>query len=358
MKQFKLGFGPMSREIIKILVKHSEDYEYPLMIIASRNQVDYDTGYVCTTRQLMELIEFVSPTKPKNLLVCRDHCGPYFSMADEGLSIEQAIERCKQTIKEDIDRGFDLIHIDTSKINDSDFRYATELIEYALSLNPNIKLEFGSEDNTGENLDVSMANLDSQLKFLNKYKDNVVFFVTQTGSLVKDRQVGFFNDKNSQILNMVHSAGFLFKEHNADYFTKDDIILRQRFGVDALNIAPQLGTIETATLKRFAPPDLWNKFADLVYSKNYWQRWIGDNQDKDTAVAVSGHYCFNSKEYSDIMSAINYEKFVDELKARINGVINDYKIIDKNYDKEEEEFQRKLRARLEELRRRDPFIYR
>lgn len=360
MKQFKLGVGPMSQRIVKILAQHSEEYDYPLMLIASRNQVDFDSGYVCTTEELVKLIASATPTKPQKLLLCRDHCGPYFSLADEGLTVEQAIERCKKTIATDIANGFDLIHIDVSKIDDSDFRYATELIEYALSLKPDIKLEFGSEDNTGENLDVSIANLDAQLKFLSKYKDNAVFFVTQTGSLVKDRQVGYFNvNKNKSIIDLVHSAGFLFKEHNADYFTKKDVILRQTSKIDALNIAPQLGVIETTCLKEFAPVELWNKFADMVYSKNHWQRWVSNiNFTKETAIMVSGHYCFNSDEYRNIIAAIDHDKFMEELKSRIHEVLSIYKIIDNEYDSNEEEFQRKLRVRLEELRRRDPFIYR
>jgi hypothetical protein len=360
MKQFKLGFGPMSQEIIKILAKHSEEYDYPLMIIASRNQIDFDSGYVCTTRELISFIKLVMPVRSDKLLLCRDHCGPYFSMKDQGLSVEQAIERCKKTIKTDIELGFDLIHIDVSKIDDPEFKYATELIEFAISLKPDIKLEFGSEDNTGENLEVSIANLDAQLKFLSKYKDNVKFFVTQTGSLVKDDQIGSFNtEKNKQIINLVHNAGFLFKEHNADYFNKNDILLRQQAGVDALNIAPQLGTIETTVLKKLAPVDLWNTFADHVYSKNYWQRWVRDNNvDKDTAVRISAHYCFKGPEYKRMVSAIDYNKFLFELKLNIDDVINMYKMLDKDYDHEEAEFQKKLRQRLAELRQRDPFIYR
>jgi hypothetical protein len=42
MDKFKLGFGPMSKDIVDILCKHSVENNYPLMIIASRNQVDYD----------------------------------------------------------------------------------------------------------------------------------------------------------------------------------------------------------------------------------------------------------------------------------------------------------------------------
>jgi fructose/tagatose bisphosphate aldolase len=355
MKQFKLGFGPMSREIIEILAKHTKDNNYPLMIIASRNQVDYATGYVCTTAELAEQVkQYNNP----NLLLCRDHCGPYFSDLDKGLTIEDAINRCMKTISADIANDFDLIHIDVSRIKDNQLHYAKQLIEYALSLNPDIMLEFGSEDNTGIDVDSSLARIDLQLEFLNPYKNNIKFFVTQTGSLTKDGQAGTFDvARNREVGEQIRAAGFLFKEHNADYFTADDIQQRIEAGLDSLNIAPQLGKIQTDLLKKFAPADLWSVFSDLVYIQNYWQRWVPEGvTDKDVAVSVSGHYLFNSQTYKDIIAAIDAEKFNSELEKTITSLLDHYKTFD--HEHPEVQFQVKLKKRLEELRQRDPFIYR
>ena len=357
MKQFKLGFGPMSLYIIKILAKHSKDNDYPLMIIASRNQVDYESGYVCTTKELMDLVK---PYKHDKLLICRDHCGPYFSDEDQKYDLYKALFRCKKTILEDIAQGFDLIHIDVSRCHSDHLATAAELIDFTLSHKPDMLLEFGSEDNTGVDLDSSIGRVAPQLEFLAKYKDNVKFFVTQTGSLTKDGQSGSFDvSRNQSIAAEIHAAGFLFKEHNADYFTLEDIQLRHTAGIDSLNIAPQLGRVQTDLLKEFAPQDLWNKFADVVYSKHFWQRWVPAGvTDKDLAVSVSGHYCFNSDEYRNIIAAIDAEKFADELTVRIENLLELYKTFDKDYDAEEAKFQKKLKERLAELRKRDPFIYR
>lgn len=355
MKQFKLGFGPMSKEIIDILAKHTKENNYPLMIIASRNQVDYVTGYVCTTSELAEQIKSY---KNPNLLLCRDHCGPYFSDLDRGLSVEDAMDRCMKTISADIAAGFDLLHIDVSRIKDNQLFYAKQLIEYALSLNPNIKLEFGSEDNTGIDINSSLARIDVQLGFLNPYKDNIVFFVTQTGSLTKDNQAGTFDiERNRAIGEQIRSAGFLFKEHNADYFTADDIKNRIDAGIDSLNIAPQLGVIQTNLLKEFAPADLWATFSDLVYNQNYWHRWVPEGvTDKDIAVSVSGHYLFHSQTYKDIIASIDYDKFKSQLEKKITELLDHYKTFDHTHP--EVQFQIRLKKRLEELRQRDPFIYR
>lgn len=355
MKQFKLGFGPMSKDIITILAKHTKENNYPLMIIASRNQVDHDSGYVCTTAELVEQVkEFKNP----NLLLCRDHCGPYFSDLDKNLSTEEAVDRCMKTIAADIAAGFDLIHIDVSRIIGNQLHYAKQLIEYALSLNSNIMLEFGSEDNTGIDIDSSLARIDVQLGFLNPYKKNIKFFVTQTGSLTKDSQAGRFDiDRNKAVGDQIRAENFLFKEHNADYFSPEDIKMRIEAGIDSLNIAPQLGKIQTDLLKELALPDLWEKFADHVYSKNYWRRWMQPGRtDKSDAVSLSGHYCYNSDEYKNIMENLDPDQFKLILSKYITALIEHYKSFDHTHP--DVQFQARLKKRLEELRKRDPFIYR
>ena len=358
IKNFKLGAGPMSKEIIEILKNYSSERNSCLMLIASRNQVDSDSGYVCTTSELVEQLK--SMGYDENLLwLCRDHCGPYFSDLDRGLTVDEAIVRCKKTILTDMHSRFKLIHIDVSRIKDRQLDYAKELIEYALSIDPLIHLEFGSEDNTGVDINSSIGRIETQLEFLEQYKNNIAFFVTQTGSLTKDQQVGEFDvQRNKKIGEQIRKAGFLFKEHNADYFTEDDVVKRAVAQVDSLNIAPQLGKIQTDLLKEYAPAHLWEKFSDYVYTQNYWQRWVSPGvTDKDIAVSVSGHYCFNSTEYKDITSAIDYTDFKSKLTSKIFDILDLYTIVSDKKIKEEE-FQLRLKLRLEELRRRDPFIYR
>jgi len=347
----------MSREIIKILADYTKEQYYPLMIIASRNQVDFDSGYVCSTKELAQLLK---DYQRDNLLLCRDHCGPYFSDADRNLTLNEAVIRCKKTIQADIENGFDLIHIDVSRVQDNPLAVAQDLIEFTLGLKPDIMLEFGSEDNTGVDIDSSIGRIDSQLEFLAKYRNNVKFFVTQTGSLTKSHQRGVFDlGRNRQVKLQIHNAGFLFKEHNADYFTENEIKLRVDAGIDSLNIAPQLGKIQTDLLKEVAPSELWDKFADLVYSRGHWARWVDDTgNDKTIAVSVSGHYCYNSNEYRNILAAIDVDAFNNELKNRIHSVLKVYRTFDIDFDEEEADFQRRLQERLAELRKRDPFIYR
>jgi fructose/tagatose bisphosphate aldolase len=330
MNRFKLGFGPMSTEITDILCQYTEENNYPLMIIASRNQVDMETGYVKTTSQLAEQVRHYDR---KNILLCRDHCGPYFADLDKGLDLEVAITRCEETIASDIINGFDLLHIDVSRIKTDQLAWAKHLIEFALKLEPNIKIEFGSEDNTGVDVNSSIARIDDQIEFLKAYKDNVVFFVSQTGSLTKDGQIGKFNVKsNKKVAEQLHAAGYLFKEHNADYFDLSDIEKRIEAGIDAINIAPQLGKMQTDLLTEMGSDTAeYKKFADLVYSKpNIWERWMSNGStDRATAVSVSGHYHFATKEYQDAVAVIDTAAFNTELKRRIYTLLDMYRTFDK-----------------------------
>lgn len=343
----------MSRLITQALAQYSAKNDFPLMIIASRNQVDAKSGYVCTSA---ELVELVKEQKTENLLVCRDHCGPYFADADRELTVADTVVRCKETIAADIQAGFDLIHIDVSRVKEDPFAVATELFDYALSLNPNIKFEFGSEDNTGIDIGSSLSRIESQLEFLKKYKYNMVFFVSQTGSLTKESQAGQFDlALNKQTAQKIHAAGLLFKEHNADYFSADDLTNRANAGIDSLNIAPQLGKIQTLITEQFADKAAWAEFADYVYQQGFWRRWVSDQgQDRANAVAVSAHYCFSTQEYQRVLATIqDHAAFEQAVQTAIFALVDFYK---KFVD--EAEFQQRLQQRLEELRRRDPFIYR
>ena len=321
LAQFKIGYGPMSREIIDILL----DYAVisPLMIICSRNQVDYKDAYVCDQTYLSSAVK-----NNKNILLCRDHCGPYFKDSDKTLSLTDAIEECKKTIAKDIESDFDLIHIDVSKV-DNLFGVAEELIEFSLKLNPNILMEFGSEENTGTNLDETFSYLDNQLDFCQQYKNSIKFIVSQTGSLIKEKQVGNFNIEHNKIIaDKIHRAGFLFKEHNGDYLNSESVKLRWKAGIDAINVAPQLGVIQTELLLELADGSKeLEMFKERVYNGNKYQRWLNssDYSNKHEAVRISGHYFFGTTEYKKLLDSLDQEFFYKTLKDNIFQCLDTYR---------------------------------
>jgi hypothetical protein len=293
---FKLGMGPMSRIINDVLARYARDHQRPLMFIASRNQVDATSGYVMTTRQLAEQI---NPLRSQYLKLCRDHCGPYFLDVEKNLSLRNAVEATKKTIAGDIQNGFDLIHIDTSRCQDP-YHVADELFNFCLSLNPNIRFEFGTEENVG--VAAGIKKYQDDVQFASQFP-NMDFVVAQTGSLtMEDRQVGSFDVAMvKKLVNFAEAAGVKLKEHNADYLTAEQIQLRKKAGVHACNIAPQLGVIQTKTILNLARQfDLdAADFESCVLASGKWRKWIIDG-DNNVKIVVAGHYCYNTKEYQSL----------------------------------------------------------
>jgi len=293
---FKLGLGPMSFRINDILARYAKEYQRPLMFIASRNQVDATSGYVMTTA---ELANQINPLRSKYLMLCRDHCGPYFLDAEKSLSARQAVEATKKTIAGDIENGFDLIHIDTSRC-EQPYHIADELFNFCLFLNPKIRFEFGTEENVG--VAAGIKKYQEDVKFASQFP-NMEFVVAQTGSLtMEDRQVGSFDVAMvRKLVGYAEAAGVKLKEHNADYLSAEQILLRKQAGVHACNIAPQLGVIQTKTVLDLA--DRYgvdaSHFKQTILDSGKWKKWIIDGND-DVKIAVAGHYCFNSPVYSNL----------------------------------------------------------
>lgn len=319
---FKLGFGPMSQLITETLANYAQSTRSPLMIIASRNQVDADSGYVMTTQQLKEQL---SPLRSEYLMLCRDHCGPYFLDSEKHINLSAAIESTKKTIAGDIENGFDLIHIDTSRC-ENPYSIAEELFNFCLKLNPAIKFEFGTEENIGVTAAVSKYKDDVQ--FASQFS-NMEFVVAQTGSLTEeDKQTGNFNlNLVRQLVEHAETAGVKLKEHNADYLTEWQIKLRKKAGVHACNIAPQLGVIQTKTMLELAnyyEVDT-TEFGNLVLASNKWAKWT-QTTNLGIRIAVAGHYCFNSAEYRKLEDSVS--KFCNAKLIMQNNIVN---CLDKYY---------------------------
>jgi D-tagatose-1,6-bisphosphate aldolase subunit GatZ/KbaZ len=330
--KFKLGVGPMSPKVVDACLKYSYTHNFPLMFIASRNQVDFDDGYAFNTQELTQFIKSHEYYDENLIKICRDHCGPNFSDKDKKLNEFEILERCKNTIKQDINNGFDLIHIDVSRVDNEKQSFVAEsLIDTATKINNNIALEFGCEDNTGTNLKDTLNMVDGQIQFAKQY-DNIIFLVNQTGSLTKQTQVGIFNEELSkQIADKIHNNGFLFKEHNADYLNLHQVKLRKHAGIDSINIAPQLGYTHTYILNKLGYNYKYelNKFKQFVLEQGYWKKWVTDNiNDEETKFLVSAHYFFNS-EYARIISDIISHKkvpFAEMLFDEVSIVLDQYRL--------------------------------
>jgi len=301
----------MSIIINDVLARYASNKQRPLMFIASRNQVDTNSGYVMNTQQLAHQL---SPLRSTYMMLCRDHCGPYFLDSEKTMNIRAAIEATKKTIGGDIENGFDLIHIDTSRCQDA-YQVADELFNFCMRLNPNIKFEFGTEENVG--VAAGIRKYQDDVKFARQYS-NMEFVVAQTGSLVmEDRQVGSFDiPMVRQLVGYANLAGIKLKEHNADYLSAEQIQLRNVAGVHACNIAPQLGVIQTKRILALATEFGVDSTAyqQAVLDSNKWKKWIIDGDDT-IKIASAGHYLFSGNEYCRLEDNLRSHCNVEDLVA-------------------------------------------
>lgn len=293
------------------------------MIISSRNQIDAESGYVMTTPELRELLN----TQPTDYVwMCRDHCGPYFLDSEKSLSLKKAVEATKKTIAYDIEQGYDLIHIDTSRVEDT-YGIAEELFKFCIDLNPNIRFEFGTEENVG--VAAGAVKYREDVAFA-KNMPNIEFVVAQTGSLCfEDTQAGTFEmDTVRDLVSVANENGVKLKEHNADYLTPAQVALRKAAGVHAMNIAPQLGVVQTKLLKELCLSRVgekeWNAFAKVVLESGRWKKWTASESD-DQKVIVAGHYLFNSPEYRAILEGLTQHADWDsEIQQALYQIFDTY----------------------------------
>jgi len=324
-----LGIGPMSSEIIEAVFRFSHYHRKQLMLIASKNQIDYNGGYVNNWRT-SEYADFIKQMREiypnSDVKSCRDHCGP-------GFNGNYDINDTYKTIESDIKNGFDLIHIDFCHFQgykDEKNEASKKAIERCLELKPDIYLEIGTDENFGANYSLpNLAEIESEIDYFKNFCQPE-FYVVQTGSLIKEiSQTGTFNQQFvKQISKLLKEKGLKLKEHNADYLTRAEIDLRKDL-VDSMNIAPQLGVVQTSiTLSKCLAYGIrFDEFINEVYKKEKWKKWLKDNtpENKMLYALIAGHYHFASDAYKKIISQL--EQCEDIHETLINSameIINHY----------------------------------
>ncbi len=321
----KLGVGPMSKEVIEAVFRYSEYNKTSFMLIASKNQIDWDGGYVnnWTTRQYKNYIDKLKNKYPKaRVSICRDHCGPGFK--------KNSIRDVYKTIDSDLENNFDLIHIDfcyLSSDKNKIFKESQKAIEYILKNNPKTLIEIGTDENTGKLLD-NVSRIEDEMKFFTNLFP-IHFFVVQTGSLIKEiNQVGSFNLKFiEKIRNLADNYNLNIKEHNADYLNELEINKRKNL-IDAVNIAPQYGVIQTQlTIQKCLTYGIdISEFLNESYNSKKWRKWLYRNNKDNKLLCsiISGHYVFYSDAYKRIYDKIN--KHEDFKESIIQEIMKQFKL--------------------------------
>ena len=322
----KIYFGPMSKNIIDVLGEYSNTY--PIGLIPSRRQIEFDGGYVnsWTTKQF---VNYVRKKYPK-VLICRDHGG-----RRQGKSEDDGV----YSLKQDCYHNFDIIHIDPWKQFVSFEEVAketTDMIKVCLKENKNIKFEVGTEEAikkyTADELELFLSILKEQLA---DDFDSVLYAVVQFGTAIKGtKNIGFYNKERAlRMLSVCKKFGLMSKEHNGDYLTHDEMKERFALGLDAINIAPEFGVMETTSLVNYLINNLefdkLTAFYNLCYKSNKWVKWLPKNIKQQQhfyeylITRVCGHYVFSEKE---ILSWKQEKKEIDiilknQIKEKIGQIL-------------------------------------
>ena len=349
IKATLLGIGPMSEIVIRATLELARDVQFPVMFIASRNQVDsieLGGGYVMGWDQMSFSNAIHRIAKQVGfdglLYLCRDHGGPWQrdnEKADK-LTPENAMKKAKASYLDDLKAGFNLLHIDPTKdphisgavAMDIVIERTVELIEYLeeqiqkLNLSP-VSYEVGTEETAGglisdEAFETFIKKLLSKLD--SRSLPHPAFIVGQSGTLVKmNRNVGRFDPETAKNLcRIARKYGLGFKEHNADYLPPEILKIHPELEITGANVAPEFGLEETTAMLNLARQEE-NKsgveksgFITTVQKAalecGRWKKWLVKEDahltEKDIVnmpeklaeiTAVCGHYVFDRDDVQE-----------------------------------------------------------
>lgn len=319
----KIFIGPMSKNIVDSIILNSNE-KNPIGLIASRRQIDYNSGYV-NNWNTKEFCEYVK-NKNKIVMVCRDHAGP-----EQGEFIDDGLE----SFMEDINY-YDLVHIDVWKKHKNLEDGTNATIKFLLNgykKNKHVEYEIGTEESiryfTSDDLKYLLSKCKDELpeEVFNKIK----FAVIQSGtSLLYRNNTGTYDSNRlTQMINVVKSFGLMSKEHNGDFQSDNIIVEKFNLGLDAINIAPEYGQFETELILKLLNDEQIEEFFKICYNSNKWQKWVGSDfvpiNNKKELILISGHYVFSNNDFLNIKSVLdkNIDNFIiDEISNKIKKLIS------------------------------------
>lgn len=312
----------MTKNIIDSAISFSNETSNAIGLIPSRRQIEYSGGYVnnWTTK---EFVQYVTQ-RTSNIIVQRDHSGPgQGAIQDSGwLSL---VDDCEY---------FDVIHIDPWKqySNYSDgFQWTVNMIKVCDAVNPKLRYEIATEESIRkfEVRELERLLLDLKRELNHNLFNKIEYLVVQSGTSLKgNKQTGQYDqDRLVGMVQLAKKYNLLSKEHNGDYIPV--AIIKEKFslGLDAINIAPEFGLIETQTYldQMEEGSDIFNKFWQICYESNKWVKWVDSNFDptknKLDLIKICGHYVISTPEFLTIKNS--YQSIDDITKQKIKAKLNE-----------------------------------
>jgi len=361
-----LGVCPMSEELIRVPIRLAAEHAFPLLFVASRNQVSEDEGggYVMGLDQarFMEMIEQLEgelldgSDGPYLRFVSVDHCGPWYKEREKSLGLDDALASVKRTLSACVEAGYAGVHIDctfkppASVAVDEEkiIRMTADLFEFTeaerLRLGrPPISYEIGTEESSGAGVSAAhfKESIERMLAELDRRRlPRPTFAVGKTGAKLEMLEnTGSFDYTAAAELPEVAAAfGIGFKEHNADYLSTPVLSLHPAYGITAANVGPEFAVAQTRALlelaameERAAPdksPGLYSVMSEAVLRKAPFGKWLraGDDWTADAlrkmpaelraVTLAAGHYVYYEREVKEAV-----ERLFESLVRK--GVVED-----------------------------------
>ena len=292
----KYYIGPMSKNVVDCVIKHSQ--KYPIGLIPSRRQVDYCGGYV----NKWDTESFSKYFKSKKVLLCRDHGGPKQGLNEDD-GIESFLNDCE---------NLQLIHIDPFKDSTSVNEAAEKTVSHiklCFLKNPNVLYEVGTEEAIFKYEPEQLQSFLTSLKLSLSEEEfaQIKYAVVQSGTrldLSTRTNIGNFNNgRLVKFIEVVDTFGLMSKEHNGDYLIDSfDVETRYASGLDAINIAPEFGQIESEFyLEQCRGTSLFDVLYEICYTSGKWKKWIPDvsKVSKEQIIITCGHYILSKYEFEE-----------------------------------------------------------
>ena len=326
----KLCLGPMSKNIVDAIIEYSNENNLDITLIPSRRQIEYNGGYVnnWTTETFTKYIK----SKSNLITIQRDHGGP-----GQGLNDDDGYESLKYDCK-----YFDSIHIDPwkkyTKFEDG-VKWTVDLLNFCYNINPDLYFEVGTEESIRKFSQTDLENLLKDLKSNLKEEiyDKILFCVIQSGTSLKNGiNTGIYDETKLKDMNfLIKKYNKYSKEHNGDYMDKNIMLNRFNNNLEALNIAPELGYIETTIilndLKNNKLYDKIELFFKICLESGKWKKWVNEDfnpyENKEKLIEICGHYVFSHPEFKNIKN-IKDKDIINLIKLNIHDF---YKIINNKY---------------------------
>jgi fructose/tagatose bisphosphate aldolase len=318
----KYFIGPMSKNVVDTIIEFCNKTNNSIGLIPSRRQVEWNGGYV-NNWNTHTFSEYVN-RKTSFITLQRDHSGPGQGQSDDN-GISSLIEDCKY---------LNLIHIDPWKKYskyEKGLEWTIDMIKLCNAINPNLEYEVGTEEAIRR---FESSELDQFLKDLKTYLSpklftKIKYLVIQSGTSLKGTtQTGEYDsDRLKNMIAIAKKYNLLTKEHNGDYIPVSIIIEKFNLGLDAINIAPEFGLIETQTyLDNIKEDSILDKFFNICYESKKWVKWVNEDFDPFTnkidLIKICGHYVLSTPQFlSEIKS--NFPNIDNQIKFNIKTKLNE-----------------------------------